>query len=163
MKRCLAMRLNNFYRRGLIRRTDAGGNLILHLGPATPHGIVVMAHTDELGFRVRAILPDGTLDLENKGGGSPAFYWGHPAVVHTATGMRGAVVILPEDYDTAAFKFPSDFRASAKLHVGATHPQGVAELGIKVGDTVTIPKRYLSLAERRVRSEASTIAWAARP
>jgi putative aminopeptidase FrvX len=131
--------------------TDASGNLVLHLGSGSAKGgIVFMAHTDELGFRVREVLPDGTLDLENKGGGSPAFYWGHPAVVHTAAGMRGGVVLLPEGYDTAQFHFPADFRISAKLHVGAANPQAVADLGIRVGDTVTIPKRYMSLQGKRV-------------
>jgi len=131
--------------------TDAGGNLILHLGP--PHngpGIVFMAHTDELGFRVRAILPDGSIDLENKGGGSPAFYWGHPAVVHTAAGMVAGVVELPEGWDTAQFHFPADFRAPAKLHVGAASTQAVNDLGIKVGDTVTIPKQFVHLLGQRV-------------
>jgi putative aminopeptidase FrvX len=131
--------------------TDASGNLILHLGTKSANpGIVFMAHTDELGFRVRSILPDGRLDLENKGGGSPAFYWGHPAVVHTAAGMLGGVVALPDDYATTQFHFPADFRVAAQLHVGATNPQEVAALGIKVGDTVTIRKRYLELQGKRV-------------
>ncbi|WP_213806111.1 M20/M25/M40 family metallo-hydrolase [Granulicella sp. dw_53] len=131
--------------------TDASGNLILRLGSASAGaGVLFMAHMDELGFRVREVLPDGTLDLENKGGGSPAFYWGHPAVIHTSTGMRGGVVMLPSDYDTAQFHFPTDFRIAAKLHVGAANAQGVADLGIRVGDTVTIPKRYLSLQGKRV-------------
>lgn len=131
--------------------TDESGNLILRLGsPTAAPTMAFVAHTDELGFRVRAILPDGTLDLENKGGGTPALYWGHPAVVHTSAGMRGAVVALPDGYDSAQFHFPTDFRAPAKLYVGADSPQAVAALGIQVGDTVTIRKRFLQLEGRRV-------------
>ena len=131
--------------------TDASGNLILRLGSSSAApDMLFMAHTDELGFRVRAILPDGTLDLENKGGGSPAFYWGHPAVIHTSAGMRGGVVALPDGYDTAQFHFPADFRVSAKLYTGAENAQAVAALGIQVGDTVTIPKRFLQLLGKRV-------------
>jgi putative aminopeptidase FrvX len=131
--------------------TDASGNLILKLGSkAAGPGIVFMAHTDELGFLVRSILPDGRLDLENKGGGSPAFFWGHPAVVHTSAGMLAGVVALPDGYNTAQFHFPADFRVAAQLYVGATDPQAVAALGIKIGDTVTIPKRYLTLQGKRV-------------
>ncbi len=131
--------------------TDTGGNLILHLGSSDKEpGIVFMAHTDELGFRVRAILPDGSIDLENKGGGSPAFYWGHPAVVHTAGGMVAGVVELPEGWDTAQFHFPADFRSPAKLHVGADSQRAVDDLGIKVGDTVTIPKHFSKLLGERV-------------
>jgi putative aminopeptidase FrvX len=131
--------------------TDGGGNLILHLGSSDREpGIVFMAHTDELGFRVRGIFPDGSIDLENKGGGSPAFYWGHPALVHTAAGMVAGVVELPAGWDTAQFHFPVDFRAPARLHVGADTAQAVRELGIQVGDTVTIPKHFSTLLGQRV-------------
>jgi putative aminopeptidase len=131
--------------------TDASGNLVLRLGSSTAApDVLFIAHTDEIGFRIRDILPDGTLDLENKGGGSPAFYWGHPAIIHTSDGMRGGVVTLPEDYDTTQFHFPADFHASAKLYVGAENALAVSGLGIKVGDTVTIPKRFLQLLGRRV-------------
>jgi putative aminopeptidase FrvX len=131
--------------------TDAGGNLILHLGKATGKpGIVLMAHLDELGFRVRSILPNGSLDLENKGGGSPAFYWGHPAVVHTTAGMRAGVLELPDDYDTPQFHFPADFRVAATMFVGANNAEEVAALGIHVGDSVTIPKHYRNLLGTRI-------------
>ncbi len=132
--------------------TDSGGNLVLRLGAANkaasskqPEGIVFMAHTDELGFRIRAINANGTLELDNKGGGSPAFFWGHPALVHTGTGMRGGVVTLPENWESPQFKFPGDFRIAAKLYVGASSLQQVEALGIKAGDQVTIPKRYRPL------------------
>ena len=130
--------------------TDAAGNLILRLGRGTEPGIVFMAHTDELGFRVRSIRADGMLELDNKGGGSPAFYWGHPALVHTAAGSVASVVGLPDSFDTKDFHFPSDFRVAATLNVGAANPGEVAALGIKVGDTVTIPKRFRTLADGRV-------------
>lgn len=130
--------------------TDDAGNLILHLGPTSGPGMVFMAHTDELGFRVRAIEPDGTLQLDNKGGGTTSFYWGHPALVHTASGMRGGVVALPPDFDTAQFHFPTDFRAPATLTVGASSADEVRKLGISVGDSVTIQKHFHSLLDRRV-------------
>ena len=130
--------------------TDDAGNLVLHLGPSTGPGMVFMAHTDELGFRVRAIDPDGTLQLDNKGGGTTSFYWGHPALVHTASGMRGSVVALPQNFDTAQFHFPTDFRTPASLNVGASTAEEVGQLGIKVGDSVTVPKSFRSLLDRRV-------------
>ncbi len=138
--------------------TDPGGNLVLHFGNApaspTPHGIVIVAHTDELGFRVEAIHPDGTLALANKGGGSPAFFWGHPALVHTAAGDRDAVLTLPDNYNTAGFHFPADFRVAATLFLGARTPAEVQALGIRVGDPVTIPKDYRTLLDRRVSARS---------
>ena len=130
--------------------TDAAGNLIVRFGKAQAPHAVFMAHTDELGFRIRSIAPDGTIELDNKGGGSPAFFWGHPALVHTAAGMQGAVVALPDGFDTAQFHFPADFRVAAKLNVGATNAADVAALGIHTGDFVTIPKHLHTLANGRV-------------
>lgn len=130
--------------------TDAAGNLVLHLGHASDSGIVFMAHTDELGFRVRTIDPDGTILLDNKGGGTTSFYWGHSAVVHTSAGMRSAVVGLPANFDTAQFHFPTDFRSPATLNVGASSAREVEDLGIKIGDSVTVPKSFRTLLNRRV-------------
>lgn len=135
--------------------TDAGGNLVLHFGePNGKPGIAIVAHMDELGFRIRAINPDGSLDLDNKGGGTPAFYWGHPALVHTSAGMRAGVLELPEGYDAPTWHFPHDFRAPATMFVGAANPQQVAALGIQVGDTVTIPKQYRTLLGSRVSARS---------
>jgi putative aminopeptidase FrvX len=135
--------------------TDAGGNLVLHMGkPNGKPGMVVMAHMDEIGFRVRGINPDGSLDLENKGGGTPAFYWGHPALVHTAAGMRAGVLQLPDEYDSPSFHFPKDFRVAATMSVGAKNPEQVETLGIHVGDTVTIPKDYRTLLGTRVSARS---------
>lgn len=137
--------------------TDAGGNLILHLGGGKDSGkpgIVLMAHTDELGFRVSAIQPNGSLELENKGGGAVHFYWGHPAIVHTGSGIRAGVLELPENYDTPAFKWPTDFRSPAAMSVGAGSPEEVAKLGIHVGDTVTIVKDYRTLLGTRVSARS---------
>jgi len=130
--------------------TDDSGNLILHLGSSIGPGMVFMAHTDELGFRVREIDPNGTLQLDNKGGGTTSFYWGHPALVHTASGIRGSVVALPPNFDTAQFHFPTDFRTPASLNVGASSSDEVSQLGIKIGDTVTVRKSFYSLLDRRV-------------
>ena len=130
---------------------DAGGNLVLELrGSSRANGVVLIAHMDEIGYRVRAILADGTLALENKGGGMAAFYWGHPALVHTAGGARAGVIALPENYASPDFHFPSDIRAPATMYVGASNPDEVARLGIRVGDTVTIPKSFQTLEDGRV-------------
>jgi putative aminopeptidase FrvX len=130
--------------------TDSVGNLILHVGSNTGPNTVFMAHTDELGFRIRSIDANGTIELDNKGGGTTSFFWGHPAVVHTSAGMLPAVVGLPPEFDTVQFHFPKDFRSPATLNVGANSAAEVEQLRIKVGDSVTIPKRFRTLLNRRV-------------
>ena len=130
--------------------TDAAGNLIVRFGNGRKPGALFMAHTDELGFRVKSINGDGSIELDNKGGGSPAFFWGHPALLHTSSGMLGSVIALPDDFDSSKFGFPADFRIAAKLNVGAASATEAVAMGIKVGDFVTIPKRLRTLQDGRV-------------
>ncbi|MEG9433337.1 M28 family peptidase [Terriglobus sp. ADX1] len=130
--------------------TDSAGNLIVRFGNRDKPSMVFMAHTDELGFRVESIDANGTLQLDNKGGGAPAFFWGHPALVHTHSGMLEAVVALPDGFDSTSFHFPADFRIAATLNVGADSAAEASAMGIEVGDFVTIPKRLRTLQDGRV-------------
>ena len=135
---------------------DDHGNLILHW-PAVGKGprIVVVAHQDEIGYEVRSILPDGRLELEDKGGGLPPFFLGHAAFVHTATGIRPGVMELPQGWEQPGFHWPPESRnATYRMDVGAATPQQVAELGIKAGDFVTVPKKYRHLLGTRVNARS---------
>lgn len=135
-------------------QTDASGNLILHW-PGNGPRIVVVAHQDEIGYEVHSILPDGTLELEDKGGGLPPFFLGHAGFVHTATGIRPGVMELPHGWEQPGFHWPPESRtATYRMDVGAANPQQVAELGIKSGDFVTIPKKYRHLLGTRVNARS---------
>ncbi|MGA7918005.1 MAG: M20/M25/M40 family metallo-hydrolase [Candidatus Acidiferrales bacterium] len=140
--------------------TDDAGNLILHLGTA-PEGskeprILVVAHMDEIGFAVKAISKDGRLEVEWRGGGELSFFAGHPALVHLEEGgERDAVMELPNGWDTPAFKWPAESSDTAiRVDVGARTPEEVAKLGIKIGDTITIPKEYRPLIGTRANGRA---------
>jgi putative aminopeptidase FrvX len=134
---------------------DAGGNLILHVGNASQGPkLLFMAHMDEIGYVVRNILPDGSLEIENKGGGAAPYFWGHPVLLHTGSGLRAGVIELPANYQDAAFSWPTDIRASAQLYVGAHSPAEVAALGIKAGDTMTVLKSYRPLLGHRVSARS---------
>src|SRR5271155_1629212 len=143
--------------------TDAAGNLILHLGTApanakTPR-ILVVAHMDEIGFTVKSISKDGRLEVEWRGGGELSFFAGHPALVHTAKGDLDAIVELPNGWDTANFKWPTDAgqpdsKNPIRVDVGARTPEEVAKLGINLGDTITIPKAYRPLLGTRANGRS---------
>jgi putative aminopeptidase len=143
--------------------TDAAGNLILHLGTA-PAGaksprILVVAHMDEIGFVVKSISKDGRLEVEWRGGGDLSFFAGHPALVHTSTGDRDAIVELPNGWDTANFKWPTDAGEpgspnAVRVDVGARTPNEVAKLNINLGDTITIPKAYRPLLGSRANGRS---------
>ncbi|MFZ0520995.1 MAG: M20/M25/M40 family metallo-hydrolase [Candidatus Acidiferrales bacterium] len=140
--------------------TDDAGNLILRLGMA-PEGskaprILIVAHMDEIGFAVKSISKDGRLEVEWRGGGELSFFAGHPALVHMANGGDlDAIMELPNGWDTPAFKWPAESSETAiRVDVGARTPEEVAKLGIKVGDTITIPKEYRPLIGTRANGRA---------
>jgi putative aminopeptidase FrvX len=143
--------------------TDDAGNLILHLGTApadskTPR-ILVVAHMDEIGFTVKSISKDGRLEVEWRGGGDLSFFAGHPALVHAAKGDLDAIVELPNGWDTANLKWPTDAGQPGstnpvRVDVGARTPEEVAKLGINLGDTITIPKAYRPLLGTRANGRS---------
>jgi putative aminopeptidase FrvX len=138
--------------------TDAAGNLIVRVGIAAPDSkaprLLVVAHMDEIGFEVKSIAKDGRLEVEWKGGGVQSYFSGHPALVHTGTGDRDAVMELPENWDTPKFQWPPDAAKSIRVDVGARSPEDVEKLGIRVGDSITIPKAYRPLLGTRANGRS---------
>jgi putative aminopeptidase FrvX len=128
-------------------QTDDAGNLVLHWPSSNGNGkrIVVVAHMDEIGYEVHSIASDGRLELESKGGGVLAYFLGHAGLVHSANGMHPGVLELPEGWEKPDFQWPRGPRQTFRMDVGAQTPEQVGELGIKVGDFVTIPKKYHKL------------------
>jgi putative aminopeptidase len=134
--------------------TDDAGNLILHIATppagAHPPRILIVAHMDEIGYEVKEILPNGRLAVETKGGGDLDYYLGHAALVHTTKGTSvPAVMELPDGWDQPDFKWPRGRALMYRVDIGARSPDQVAQLGVKVGDFITIPKKYRRLAATR--------------
>ena len=137
---------------------DDAGNLILHLGTApagvkTPK-ILIIAHLDEIGFQVKSISSDGRLEVTTLGGMDLSLYEGHPMLVHTSTGDRDAIMELPRGWDEQNFKWPAESEHAIRVDVGARSPEEVAKLGIKVGDSITIPKEYRPLLGTRANGRS---------
>jgi len=142
--------------------TDQAGNLILHLGPDNPDrntpSIAFVAHMDELGYEVKTIEDDGRLRVEDLGGGSPQYFLGHPALVHTSkSGSLGGVVEMPDNYSDPGFEWKSfDSAESAVVHiyVGTKSKAETEKLGIAIGDFATIPKEYRPLLSNRANARS---------
>jgi putative aminopeptidase len=137
---------------------DDAGNLILHLG-ATPANaktprILVVAHMDEIGFQVKSISNDGRLEVDELGGMELRFYEGHPVLVHASIGDRDGIMELPPNWDEANFAWPKESEQAIRVDVGARTPEEVAKLGIKVGDSITIPKKYRALLGTRANGRS---------
>src|SRR6266550_1233488 len=104
--------------------TDTAGNLWVRAGQGESP-VVIVAHLDEIGFRIDTINADGTLGLRNRGGYIPGIF-------------------LPRDSGLTR-RTPPPLRAS----VGATSRAGAESLGVKLGQTITMPKQYVRLAGTR--------------
>jgi len=142
--------------------TDDAGNLILRVGTA-PEGskapkILFVAHMDEIGIDIKSISKDGRLEADWSGG-EMSFYAGHQALVHSANGDHDAIYEMPTGWDEPKFEWPRFAgRAAAaplmRIDVGARSPEEVEKLGIKVGDSVTIPKAYRPLLGKRANGRS---------
>src|SRR5437763_1463228 len=142
--------------------TDPAGNLILHLGDEKREGktprIAFVAHMDEIGYEVKKIEDDGRLLVSVLGGGYQEYFLGHVALVHKADGTAtGGALELPAGWDQPGFEWPHGPRSMdepVQVYVGTHSAKETEQLGIKVGDWVTIPKEYRSLLGKRANARS---------
>jgi putative aminopeptidase len=122
--------------------TDTAGNLWVRVGQGT-EPVVIIAHLDEIGFRIDSILADGSLAIRNRGGFFPSLFEAKPALIH---GERGDIpgIFLPRDTGFTR-RTPPPLRVS----VGASTRAGAESLGVRIGQTITMPKQYVRLAGTR--------------
>jgi putative aminopeptidase len=123
---------------------DSAGNVLVRAGAGDPL-VVFVAHLDEIGFTVTAIQPDGRLELRPAGGFYPSLFEAEPALVHTAAGVVPAVISPRDSIGAAPRRSPGALRADP----GTTTRAATEALGIRPGDTVTMPKAFVPLAGTR--------------
>ncbi len=141
---------------------DAGGNLVLHLGDGkkdakTPR-IAIVAHMDEIGYEVKKIENDGRLQVDSLGGGYAQYFLGHAVLIHKKDGSRtGGVLELPSGWEKPGFEWPLSMRSidePAHVYVGTQSKKETEELGIAIGDFITIPKEYRELLGTRANGRS---------
>lgn len=133
--------------------SDAEGNLMVTVGPASasPH-LVFVAHTDEIGWTIDEITDDGRLVLRRRGGFLEEHFLGHSVFVHTSKGPVPAVLELPESYASERYTLVEGRPHTA--YVGARTRAEAEALGLKVGDSLTVPKKYRRLGGRRANGRS---------
>src|SRR5712691_9857017 len=122
--------------------TDTAGNLWVRVGQGNPV-VVIVAHMDEIGFRVTGIRDDGALELETRGGFFPSLFEAKPALVHTDQGDV-AGVFLPRDSG-----FTRRTPPPLRVDIGSRSRAATMARGVSPGATVTMPKQYVRLAGTR--------------
>lgn len=133
--------------------TDARGNLFVAFGrPSEKPALVFVAHMDEIGWVVNEVREDGRLVLERKGGWLEEHFLGHVVLVHTAENKVPVVIELPEDYQTKKYELVRGREHVA--YTGARSREEAEALGIRVGDSITVPKKYRKLAGTRASARS---------
>jgi putative aminopeptidase FrvX len=128
--------------------TDAEGNLRVTFGKAdSQEHVLLVAHMDEVGFRVAEILPDGRLRLQVRGGLLQTAWEAQAALVHGGQGSVPAVFEPRQDWRSAERR---NLQGPLTAWVGTSSAQETAALGITVGSTVTMPKGMLRIGRHRV-------------
>lgn len=128
-----------------VARVDTAGNLWVTAGSGEPL-VVFVAHLDETGFQITAVRDDGSLELRNRGGFLPWLWEATPALVHTPQGPIPGVFTPRDSLGRGPPRVPP---GGFRVDVGARSPADVDALGIRVGQTVTNPKRFTRLAGTR--------------
>ncbi len=132
---------------------DAEGNLLVPFGRESDKpSLVFVAHMDEIGWVVREIRDDGSLVLDRRGGFLEEHFLGHAVLVHTEKGAVPAVLELPDAYKTERYQ-PVRGRDHV-AYTGAHNREWIEQQGVRVGDSVTVPKKYRQLAGTRVSARS---------
>ncbi|MFL6201373.1 MAG: M28 family peptidase, partial [Thermoanaerobaculia bacterium] len=125
---------------------DDKGNVVLTFGQGKEH-VLFVAHMDEVGYRVKEILPDGRLSLEPQGGLLQPVWEAQAALVHGDRGPVPAVFEPREDWITTE-KYATD--SPLTVFLGVSSAKELEGLGIRVGSTATMPKRMFRIGPHRV-------------
>lgn len=121
---------------------DSAGNVWLTVGRGTPR-VVFVAHMDEIGFSVTGIGDDGTLEIRPLGGFLSSLFEAEPALVHTGSADVPGVFTPADSTAVRGRRWPY------QVDLGVSTRAAAESLGVRIGNTVTMPKRYARLAGTR--------------
>jgi len=120
--------------------TDVLGNVIGIVGKGDLR-IMFSAHMDQIGFMVKSIDKSGVIRFSPSGGWDSRIVFGSRMVIHTKKGpVLGVVSVKPVHFKGL---FPEEFKKAIEIHnmvidVGASSDKEAKELGIDVGDPITL-------------------------
>lgn len=99
--------------------------------------IMLDAHSDEVGFMVQAIKPDGTLRFIPIGGWNEKTLPSSKVQIFTKTGyISGAIAALPPHFMSAEQRNAPVSYDNLSIDIGATSRQEAEEFGVEIGAPV---------------------------
>ena len=137
-------------------RVDALGNLIATRSGRDDRVLMLDAHMDEIGFIVKWIDNAGFLRFTPLGGWDARIVPGHRVEIRTRSGQLRYGVIgaaPPHILDPEQRKAPIPME-KLFVDVGATSRQEIGDMGIRIGDPLTIHYPFLELTSGYVTGKA---------
>jgi len=132
---------------------DEMGNVWFTVGSGRPH-LVFVAHTDEIGYMVKEITEQGIVKVVSKGGFFPHMYEGRPVVIYSAEGPVNGIVLPRKDYLYKDQVSETYSHEDIEIYVGLESADEVRNLGISLGDQITIKKYVTELTENLICARA---------
>ncbi len=136
---------------------DSIGNHWLHIGPEGEPQRLLVAHMDEIGFRITSIRPDGFCRVAPIGGIDAQLWEGTLVHVHAEGGIvPGCMAPVSLHVTTRQGHGPDKRMSASDLHLdlGVRSAEAVASLGVKVLDSITWPKVVTRLAGELVQARS---------
>ena len=129
---------------GLKAGRDALHNVWFTVGDGRP-SLLFVAHSDELGWTVDKITPEGRVKVKPGGGILPQTIEARPVLIHTAKGDVAGIVSPRPGYDERAprgeTREEKPFTAEAfDIYLGVSTEAEARALGVTEGDTLTAKK-----------------------
>ncbi len=140
---------------GVSISTDVMGNLIAFKKGTRPGKLMVAAHMDEIGLIIRYISEKGFIYVETLGGIAPQQFFGKHVIIRTESGKHidGIVNSLHPGRPDRCTEMPKS-AGEFFIEVGAESREEVLEMGIQVGDPVSIDYPVIELGKHRVGGKA---------
>jgi len=133
---------------GLKAERDAMNNVWFTVGSGRPH-ILFVAHSDELGWVVDKITPEGRVRVKQGGGILPQTVEARPVIIHTGKGDVPGIVSPRPGYDDRQSEVETQeapFTATAfDIYLGVTSEAEARALGVAEGDPLTAKKTITDL------------------
>jgi putative aminopeptidase len=143
---------------------DAQHNVWFSVGSGRPH-LLFVAHSDELGWTVEGVTPQGRARLRGTGGLLAQTLPGRPVIIHAAGGPVAGVITPRPGYDERPESAPTPVQPAVpvtaqapaqpaparvveefEVDLGVGTEAEAAALGVKAGDPVTVKKMLWELS-----------------
>jgi putative aminopeptidase FrvX len=138
---------------GVEPQRDDMQNLWFTAGRGRPH-LVFVAHTDELGFVVEEITPEGTLKVSRRGGFLPKMYEGHVVEVYTGKGVVHGIVAPRPHYFARSLEISAFNTEDVTVYLGVSSEEEVRVLGVSENNPITIKKKIVEFSPDLIAARA---------